>query len=197
LATGICTAAQNDRAINYWPLKSGCNWTIIAPDVKSDWAISISVSSSTTTPAGISNVAVDYTLNGKTIQKEVYQVTADEIARIKGGAEASGTVDPPLPIIKLPMKSGQSWKWNGTITVGATKVNATSQFTVTGPFLVSTPAGKFSAMKVHSALIINPGPKAVSMPNDSWYSSGIGLVKQKVTMNGKVHRYFLSKYTVK
>lgn len=197
LATGVCTAAQNDQAVNYWPLKTGCNWTMPVPDLNPNWVITVAVLSSTTTPGGNSNVTVDYTLNGKSIQKEVYQVTADEISRIKGGAEASGTMDPPLPIVKLPMKSGQTWNWKGTITVGATKVNASSQFTVTGPFLVSTPAGKFSAMKVHSALIINPGPKAVSMPNDSWYSSGIGLVKQKVTMNGKVHRYFLSKYTVK
>lgn len=197
VSTCLCTAADKDKAINYWPLKLGSKWTMPMPDIHPGCTIKFTVTSVTPQADGSSLIDVGYKMNGKDVQDEEYLVSDSEIARSKGGPNGTSVCNPPIPIIKMPMKSGQTWDWNGTITTGSMAIDGTSHFTVSGPFILNCQSGKFAAMKVHSALVLTIGSKVISMPNDIWYSPGIGVIKQKATMNGTVHRYYVSKYTIK
>ncbi len=198
-ATSAClsTAATKELAIHYWPLQDGSSWSMPIPDENPNWVVNFTVSKVVQNSPGVSDVDVAYTLNGNQVQKEVYEVTANAIARVRGGANAGSDFNPPMPVLEVPMKNGATWSWKGTVGAGLLQQQASAQFTVSGPVEVTTPAGKFSAMRVHSALVVGSGKSAISVPNDSWYASGVGIVEQRATLNGIVHTYYLSKYTVK
>ena len=119
VSTCLCSAGAKDSAINYWPLKLGSTWTMPMPDIHPGWTIKFTVTSVTPQAAGTSLVDVGYKMHGKDVQDEEYVVSNSEIARSKGGPGGSAVCSPPIPIIKMPMKSGETWDWKGTITSGS------------------------------------------------------------------------------
>ncbi len=197
VATCFTMAATKELAVNYWPLVAGSRWSMPIPDENPGWVVTFHVTKVVPKAEGVSDVSLEYSMNGNQVQKEVYEVTADMIARMSGGPNGGSDFNPPMPVIKLPMNSGASWSWSGTIGSGLLQHPAASQFSVSGPVEVTTPAGKFNAIKVHSALVLSSGKKSISLPNDTWYAPGVGIVEQQAKVNGKVHTYYLSKYSVK
>jgi hypothetical protein len=110
--------------------------------------------------------------NDKTFVEHV-AVRADGIFRY----QADGKVlEPPLCLLKLPPKVGATWQVDCRV----------DGLVVTGTFTLAeveeaVPAGKFKAVMVTSADCAIDGRKT---PMTSWFVKGVGMVKQRVQVNG-------------
>jgi hypothetical protein len=84
--------------------------------------------------------------------------------------QAGAKYDPPLCILKLPLRRGDSWKVS--VLRGEEKVEG--NFTV-GKELeeVAVPAGKFRAYRVERRLVSRGKEEAIY-----WYAPGVGVVKK-------------------
>ncbi|HEY0379505.1 MAG TPA: hypothetical protein VGC87_21485 [Pyrinomonadaceae bacterium] len=78
--------------------------------------------------------------------------------------------EPARKFLKSPLVAGAKWTWKGK---GMTGQDILTISTVAGPEVVTTPAGRFRAMKVVSK--VTDGDAAVT--RTTWYAPGVGLVK--------------------
>jgi hypothetical protein len=78
--------------------------------------------------------------------------------------------EPPRQLLKNPLVAGAKWTWKGK---GMTGDDVLEINTVAGTDVVTTPAGRFRAMKVVSK--VTDGDAAVTKA--TWYAPGVGLVK--------------------
>jgi hypothetical protein len=97
-------------------------------------------------------------------------------------------VDPPLLLLKYPVKAGD--KWQGAFTADGKNAKYESHVTEE---MVKVPAGRFKAMRV--AIRIEEG---TMMANTTyWFAPGIGIVKQTVEAPGLTMTMELEKYKLK
>jgi hypothetical protein len=80
-------------------------------------------------------------------------------------------IDPPLPLIRYPVKAGD--KWDGELKVGK---DAARYDCVATEEEVSVPAGKFKAVKV----VINVTENGNTLATTYWFVNDIGFVRQTV-----------------
>lgn len=177
LLTGTRLGAEPANSVSYWPLKQGSTWTLTTTVQNKTFDQVITVTDVKADKGG-SVATLGYTMAGNNIQVETYRTTPTEVTRLSSGQGGSGTIAPGLPIIKYPMKAGTTWTWKGNITANGMLSKGTSTLTVSGPTSIKTPAGTFSAMRVHSALVIMAQGQTLNAPNDYWFAPNVGLVKQ-------------------
>lgn len=131
---------------------------------------------------GHRTVVMAWSLNGKPAQEETYLVTENEVARSKGGEVGETTLDPPLPILKLPLAPGKRWTWQGTLTEpGARPMPATAVAHVAAKEKIKTKAGEFETYRVGIAMNITYLDAAGSKQTNAttiWFAPGVGIVKQ-------------------
>ncbi len=75
---------------------------------------------------------------------------------------------PPAPMLRLPVKAGDAWSWEGSIP------GLKTTFTMVGLEDVEVPAGKFRAVRVRQESV-RDGKENVS--TTYWYAPEVGLVK--------------------
>lgn len=196
LLTGARISTSQSKTVNYWPFKEGSTW-VLATTVQnksSDQTITVS---SVKPGMGGSIATLVYKVGPTVAQQETYLTTSAGMSRLSSGQPGSGTISPPIPIIKYPLKAGTSWTWKGDIITAMGKAQGTSTLTVSGPTSVVTPAGTFSAMQVHSDLIIMAQGQKVALPNDYWFAPNVGLVKQHAKLGAIEVNAVLKSYKLK
>jgi hypothetical protein len=166
---------------NYWPLKLGATWTL-QTKVGTDTLTQVATVTDVKRDGASTLATLDYKSKGKSLNTEVYRVSASGISRISGGNNNSVMVNPPIPIIQYPLTAGKSWTWSGEIVTNGKEVKASSKFTVSGPEAIKTAAGSFKAMHVTSELVLDPSGQKIKMPNHYWFAAGVGLVRQTATI---------------
>jgi hypothetical protein len=186
---------KKQSAGDYWPMQPGNAWTLA---VKANGQ---SVPTQRVLVTGVQSgsdgrtVRLVYQANNKTVQSETYLVKPDTVYRLTSNAGAQSRLEPPFPVIRLPMRDGQQWKWEGVIRTGQNRAKARSTLTVSGPALVKTPAGTFGAYKVQSELIVESGGREERLPNAYWFAPGIGLIQQYIRVGEAEVQSLLSSYT--
>jgi hypothetical protein len=98
------------------------------------------------------------------------KVTAKSVVSEKGLFESEMGMlkeDPPLCLLKLPHKSGQTWE-----LVSRNRGVLKRVRTAYGPESVKVPAGAFDAIRVVEEYPESPGKKVTY-----WYAAGVGVVK--------------------
>lgn len=192
-ATG--NTQRSSKTVNYYPLQEGNTWNYqFAVGAKSMQDISATVTK-VVPAAGGSEAQLEWRMNGKVMQVEVYRILPSELLRVKAGPGAGSTLSPPFPQIKYPLKPGQTWTWKGTVTTQGQAIPARSTVRVSGPAAIKTAAGTFRALHVHSELVVGqPGQSTMTVPNDYWFAPRVGLVAQKLpagaqTLEGKLKSY--------
>lgn len=80
---------------------------------------------------------------------------------------------PPQQMLALPLQSGTSWNFDGTI--GDTKVK--QRYEIAGEEDVDVPAGKFRAWRIRCGQTL-PAPATI----DRWFVAGAGFVKVETTL---------------
>jgi hypothetical protein len=116
-----------------------------------------------------------------------YEVSAAGVVRVAVGG---GLPDPPLPLLKLPAKAGDTWDW---VVAGfdGLKDPPKLTFTVRGEEAVEVPAGKFQAVRVDRGS--GRGPFAST--RSDWYAPGVGLVKSVEAFGGTEKTSVLKAFT--
>lgn len=108
--------------------------------------------------------------------------TADEhgVYLSAQGYPGETRVEPPMPILKLPMVAGTTWAWKGAFKAAGGAVPAEATFTVAGPEGVDTPAGAFQAYRVEQKLTFRAKTGRLVSTTTQWLAPKVGLVKQTV-----------------
>ena len=197
LRIGIQNAAA-DPPVNYWPFQNGNQWKmslVLSSGQKIDLTIT---AGDVHREHGYLLATLSYLVNGKVSEVEVYKSDSSGIRRIQGGPGGNSKFNPPMLLIKYPLKNGSSWNWDGKANIGTLIATYHAHFQVTGPFVMKTPAGAFHVMRIHSDLNCSIGKTNQTIPNDYWFANGIGLIKQSIlssglSLVGKLTEYKLKK----
>ena len=168
---------------NIFPITKGSTWKFTGTAATSKMAMDATITS-VKTDKGVSSVLFDWTVNGKTSQKETYLVSKQGVSRSQAGVTGTETINPPIPILKFPVKIGQSWTWKGSLKGGQKPMPASAILKVLSLDDVNTVAGKYKAYCVNLSLTITQGANTMTIQNKYWFAKGAGLVKQAMTMPG-------------
>ena len=196
-------AQQPASATNVWPFKKGNTWTFdasaadSATNKKTPLVLVITVSDVKKTPDG-DEAIVEYHIGDKVTQTETYRTSTAGIVRTGGGNDGKSTLQPPLPLIKYPMKVGNKWDWKGTIQTPGGAVSGTAKYSVPELQTLKLAGQTMQAYRLHLVLTISQGGQSGDFVNDYWFVPNIGLVKQKLvvgtaTIEGSLTKYSLAK----
>jgi hypothetical protein len=161
----------------YCPLKVGTRWEYRSGD--RNYTVTVRKQQK----AGSVDAMLVETESERGSLAELLAVGADGLYRHASNGDA---VEPPLRLLKLPARPGESWKvqvkCRGQLTRGT--------FTLTEAD-VQVPAGKFRAIVAEGNLQIDDHRFTLV----SWYAPGIGLVRQAIRIDGREEVLELVKFT--
>jgi hypothetical protein len=170
----------------YYPLQVGTTWHYRAGDSK------FSVQVAKHEKVGDTLCArVEVKRDGKVVAWQHLAVTDDGVYRhdlteTSSGKEVTQTYKPPILVLKLPPKKGDSWKVDskaGSDTFrGAFKIDEEE---------VKVSAGSYKAVRVSSQDLEVKGLKPVIT---TWYASGVGMVKQTIQEGNATGEIELEKF---
>jgi hypothetical protein len=162
LLVGEAALAQN-ASYEYFPLKPKSKWTYKVQDQ------TVEVQVATTEKFGGEECTkVDTIVNGKVQASELYSVKADGVYRVK---IKDDKIDPPVKILSIPAKKGDSWQINSK--VGSQPISG--KFTVKEVNeKVTVPKGTYDAILVEGADLYVAGTKTTVKV---WFAKGVGVVK--------------------
>ena len=97
------------------------------------------------------------------------------------------TAEQAFPLLRFPVKSGDTWTQK--IKIGGTEGEGTA--TVKGISKVEVPAGKYEAVEVVSTYV--QGEQKIGFT--IWYADGVGIVKQITKVGDREVTMELKKFT--
>lgn len=146
----------------YFPVEVGATWTYTLTLHKRE--DTLTVTHVENTKAG-KVVTVGQVKEKKTVTAMKVLVSENGVYQVEvGGAKC----DPPLIVLKLPAKAGDTWKRKRQ---DSDEVFDTA--TVAGVEEVETPAGKYQALRVDWEITY----EGVTQRSSFWYAPGVGMVK--------------------
>jgi hypothetical protein len=128
-----------------------------------------------------STAKLEYQSGSTLLEKETYNFNSHGISRLTSGVNGASKISPGLPIVQYPITAGTTWYWKGTITTKGKATAAAAKMSASGPETLKLPAGSFQAFKVHMDLVLVVGQRRISIPNDYWFTPGVGLVRRTAT----------------
>ncbi len=183
---------------NCWPFTVGNTWTVETKVNDKSITQVLTVTKVTPGEAGASDATIEYKVGDNVVQTEIYRFDAKGITRVSSGASGGNTITPPIPVVQYPMVAGKKWSWKGTVKSGDQEMQATADFSTSGPELLKLASGEFQAMRVHSNLVVTqPGGEKAEFPNDYWFAPGVGMVQQSAKFGDIFVKGELTSYKVK
>jgi hypothetical protein len=119
---------------------------------------------------------------------EHLMVNEKGVFRVKIGTTS---YNPPLCILKYPVKAGQSWITKTTASDGQQLTAMCKQGAEED---VQVPAGKYRAIPCTIAIDQQTAKGPMKIVNTYWFVEKIGVVKQKLELNGPVVMMELTKF---
>jgi hypothetical protein len=172
----LATAAAAQRSAaagrDYFPLRVGDSWTYRNDEDDSEFTVK--VLGEEKQADGTIVYQVEKVVGGR-IHYWYTKTPGWVLMRREAYAEQEGvtiTHDPARQYLKNPLAAGAKWTWKGK---SATGMDVLEINVVEGPQVVTTPAGRFRAMKIVSR--VTEGDAAVT--RTTWYAPGVGLVKMQ------------------
>lgn len=157
-------------ARDYFPLKVGDSWTYRNDEDESEFTVKVLGEEKQSDGTILYQVE---RLAGVRIHSWYAKAQGWVLVEREANPEQEGINvkhDPARKFLKNPLVAGEKWRWSGKGMTGADVLEIS---TVEGPQVVTTPAGRFRAMKVVSK--VTDGDAA--MTRTTWYAPGVGLVK--------------------
>jgi hypothetical protein len=214
-------------ALDYYPMKEGNTWTYAFIGGKQ--TLRAKVVKATSDKNGLQatlewSVRQDDAQEWTKFQTEVYRATSEALLRLRVGPEEEGKLNPPLPVLRFPLKAGEKWTWKGKKTFRSQSAVFLYELQAQAEEEIKTPAGTFKAIRIHIEDQTEPPqkkegafrptrlrtaaypqdaspepPKAPLRPtNDYWFAPGVGMVQQRVRLpQAGVQEIQLTAYTVK
>lgn len=121
------------------------------------------------------DIIVEAHRHGSIVDREVYTVS-DKSVSLK---EAAGeTYEPPIPLVKFPMSTGDGWDWSGSAAAGSETKEAVAEVT-TESAKVAEKGGNVPAFKatVELDLTMKDGP--VRRRLAFWFVEGRGVLRRE------------------
>ena len=113
----------------------------------------------------------------QSFEREVYVVKPNEFGLRHAGFES---LEPALPLLKFPMKVGDSWTWKGTMTSGVSKV-ADASITSRADKVSRTDGGQDDAVLVEVNLKMDGGgAKPAERHLAFWFVKNKGVIKREI-----------------
>jgi hypothetical protein len=178
-----------------WPRHPGDTWQLAtATDAGVDTVV-VQVAGSRT-DAGMTAFTVETKRGNEVLQSEGYIADDAGISRVSTGADGTGRIDPPMPMLRLPFKPADAWTWKGRLISGTTETKASAKFFLKPPEPVQTKAGRFQAYKLVQLLTLELPTGAETLQTTMWLAPGVGLVKQQTDGPGSHASAELIRYQV-
>lgn len=118
---------------------------------------------------------MDFVAHDVVVDTETYDVQTDKFSLVAMGQEL---VDPPLPLVKSPMRVGDKWNWEGKITSGNPHASKA--------VISSRPDKLYIADKQMDAVVVevnlameSGGPAPAERRLTFWFVPGKGVVKRE------------------
>lgn len=170
-AASAAPAPKGKEVELYFPVKVGTKWVLERATGGKASEI-IETVSAVDLKDGVYRVTVERAPGGRQ-GATVYEVSAKGLSRLTFAGEPAAE---PLPLLKVGVRPGDTWKSEQKSTGGA----ATVTYTMGKEEEVEVPAGKFKAIRVNSTV----EQKGSVTQNSYWYAVGVGAVKL-VTISSK------------
>lgn len=115
--------------------------------------------------------------HGEVFESETYQSTDKAFSLVNAADEK---YDPPLPLLKFPMRDVEKWSWSGNMVTGtiARKATATISTTREPLYLKSSPHETLK-VTVDIGLEANPGKAPLWRQLVFWFEPGAGIIKRE------------------
>lgn len=188
---------------DYFPIRAGACWHYIVPREGRPVKETARIVRATSTAEG-QEVTLEWKRDGRPGQREVYRVTPTEVLRLRTGMEARCLISPPLPLLRLPLRAGQRWRWHGTFNAPDGSLPGRTTLTVSGPETIALAGGTVQAMRVRADTELIAPQAAWSrgrarQPNphvteDYWFAPDVGLVKQQLITDAQSLELRLTRY---
>jgi hypothetical protein len=173
LAACLCAAGlaqEGGKDKSYYPLKVGNQWTYKLP---AGQEIVVKVAKEEKVDDAMC-VKLESLVNGMVVASEHLAAKADGIYRYTGNGMK---VDPPVLVLKLPAKAGETWKIDSKLAGQSLQGSFT-----TGEDTVAVPAGKYKTITVKTS-DMKIGDATIA--STIWFAPGVGMVKQIADIAGK------------
>ncbi len=114
--------------------------------------------------------------NGALIEDEVYEFDETGFRFLAGPGVA---FSPAIPLIRYPVKSGETWKWAGTMNQSDSSYKATADITAKNETL-NIPAGKFETLYVEVNMRLEVGtPEPAIRLLKFWFVPNQGVLRRE------------------
>jgi hypothetical protein len=180
------SAGQTRSERNLYPLKPGNKWEYTfweqsEPNTKLEIVIEVTACEA---QDGRITATLSATSPGEKAKEE--KVMSDELGVYRDGISGL-TSDREFPIIKYPVKSGDTW--NEKVRINGLAIEMT--FEVGDAVEVNVPAGKFNAIPITTTTTF----KGSETRAKKWFVDGVGAAKETMTLSGRTYRMELKKFT--
>jgi hypothetical protein len=174
----LLSGCGSSKEPNYFPVTLGSSWTYAGNSGKLPFEMAAAVTSSKKLKDQTVAV-VQWSDKGQPFKDETYEVTAAKVTHSRSGAYSANRIEPPIPVLELPLRVGKKWSWQGKVIVpGQSVTTGNAESEVVAREKVTVPAGTFDAFRIRTTLWTMMGKKKVAAPSTVWFAPGGGLVKQ-------------------
>ena len=178
-------AATSDAKMrNYYPLKVGSKWHYTLDPGNGQKSTVTSAIAAVETSNGKSLSRLEFTVNGQ-ITPNTEHLMSDEngVYRTKSNRL---DLNPPLCILKYPIKANQSWQSKpvigGQLQAMTCREGAEEE--------IQVPAGKYRAIPC----TIEMTQAGAKLMITNWFAEDVGVVKQRIEFGPRVFSMELTKY---
>ena len=117
--------------------------------------------------------------DGKIVQAETYRVDDKAIYCVSTGEKSFCRFIPPIEVLPLPLKGGETWSWKGKFVSPAGEIPAIAECKVSGPIGLKTSSAVFTTVyEVEKKFTLQEKQGSKSLINTQWYKPGVGLVRE-------------------
>lgn len=122
-------------------------------------------------------VRIDLEAHGQVLESESYLAKSNSFEL---SAVAGENYKDPLPLLKFPMKVGDTWNWVGTMTAGDEPHKASATIiTSTDKVLLTASGSQEAVLVVVDLKIESGGPVSAQRKLRFWFVKNKGLVKRQ------------------
>jgi len=115
--------------------------------------------------------------HGEDFETETYQ-SSNEVFAFVG---IDDVFEPPLPLLKFPMKVGDKWDWQGNLTSAAVPHKAEAMVTTAREQLFLKKIGDLDSIRADVKLLLDSGtPTPAERKLSFWFVRGKGIVKREI-----------------
>ncbi|MGH2452286.1 MAG: hypothetical protein ACRDF5_00765 [bacterium] len=163
----LAAPALGAAAPDYFPLVSGAEW-VYRTSVGQDLVMRVNGGGQVN---GVTCQILESMVNGMVTQRECFRREGGTVyAYVRVYPAGNVLLVPPQPMLVLPPRLGQAWRWDGR--AGETVARVTMQWARMEQ--ISVPAGTFAAAQLYLEGTVG-GERVQSW---RWFAPGVGLVKE-------------------